>query len=683
MEQKNMTETPKATKIPKLLSIHGDTRTDNYFWLNDRDNPAVTAYLEAENEYLKTMMAHTIPLQMELFDEMVSRVVQEDVSVPYTDNGYLYYTRYVKGGEYPVYCRKKDAGAAEEILLDGNEMAKGHSYFDIGGFSMSPDNTILAYSTDTISRRQYSIHFKNLATGIVSHECIKNTDGEIVWANDNKTIFYTVKDPETLRSYQVKRYQLGQSTNSDSVVFTETDETFGVSVYKTKSDRFIVIHSYSTLSTEARYIDAVKPQSEFKVFEPRRKDLEYSIEDAGDGFYVLTNLDARNFRVMKTGYEKTESASWLEVLPHRNNVFIENIEVFKDYLVVTERFDGLNHLRVINRASLKGFYVSVIEEAYDAYTGDNELFDTHILRFAYSSLATPTSVIDVDMNTGQQTLLKEQEVPGNFDKNNYITRRIYATASDGKKIPMSLVFRKGLTLNGSNPTLLYGYGSYGYTIDPVFSQSRLSLLDRGFVFAIAHIRGGQIYGREWYEDGKLLNKKNTFTDFIACAEYLIETGYTSPDHLFAMGGSAGGLLMGAVVNMRPELFKAVIAAVPFVDVVTTMLDESIPLTTGEYDEWGNPNDKVFYEYMLSYSPYDNVANKDYPAMLVTTGLHDSQVQYWEPAKWVAKLRDYKTDKNLLLLYTNMDTGHGGASGRFERFREIAMDYAFLIDQNNK
>jgi len=677
-KQSNM-RLPVAKKIAKELTIHGDTRIDNYFWLNDRNNPEVISYLETENNYTDEVMKDTKDLQEKLYNEIIGRIKQTDESVPYRDNGYYYYTRFEEGKEYPVYCRKKGSlEAEEEILLDGNKMAEGHSYFQIGGIRISPDNEIMAYSIDTVSRRKYTLYFKNLKTGEIYDETIPVTTGGGAWANDNKTYFYTQKDEETLRSHKIFKHKLGTSVIKDSEIYHEADETFGTTVYRTKSDRYIIIASYSTLSNEYRFVDAANPDDDFKIIQPRTKDLEYSVDHVGDYFYIITNYQAKNFRLMKTPVSRTSLENWQEVIPHRDSVMLEDIEIFKKYLVVSERKNGLTHLRVINWKTDQEYYVDFGEEVYTAGVSMNPEFDTDILRYGYTSLTTPVSTFDFNMNTKERQLMKQQEVVGDFDPANYEAKRLYATAKDGIQIPISLVYRKGMQLNGKNNALLYGYGSYGHTIDPYFSSVRLSLLDRGFVFAIAHIRGGQINGRQWYEDGKLLKKKNTFTDFNACAEKIIEDRYTSPEHLYAMGGSAGGLLMGAIINLQPELYKGVIAAVPFVDVVTTMLDESIPLTTGEFDEWGNPKDKTYYEYIKSYSPYDNVQKMAYPNLLVTTGLHDSQVQYWEPAKWVAKLRDTKTDNNILLLHTNMEAGHGGASGRFRQYHETALEYAFLL-----
>jgi len=671
---------PVAAKKPKELTIHGDTRIDNYYWLRERENPEVIAYLDAENTYRESVMKDTEGFQKDLFDEIVGRIKQTDESVPYKKNGYYYYTRYEEGKEYPVYCRKKGSmEAGEEILANVNEMAVGHAYFHVGGMSMSPDNRFLAIGIDTVSRRKYTIYIKDLETGKMLSDEIPVTTGGATWANDSKTLFYTLKDEETLRSKAIYRHIKGSPAGQDVLVYEEVDETFDTYVFKAKSNQYIVIGSSSTLTNEYRFLSADDPLGEFSVVQPRIRGLEYNVAHYGDHFYIITNLDATNFRLMRTPVNRTEKKNWKEVIAHRKDVFLEGIEIFEDFLVVEERKEGLTQLRVIPWDKGQEHYIEMGEEIYTAYISINPDFDSKLLRYSYSSLTTPNSTFDYHLEKKEKTLLKQEEVlGGTFDPANYEAKRLYAVADDGKKIPMSIVYRKGLDLNGQNPTLLYGYGSYGYTMDPGFRSYRLSLLDRGFVYAIAHIRGSQIYGRPWYEDGKLLKKMNTFTDFNDCAEHLIKENYTSTEHLFAMGGSAGGLLMGAVINLQPELYKGVIAAVPFVDVISTMLDEDIPLTTSEYDEWGNPNDKTYYDYMLSYSPYDQVEAKTYPNMLVTTGLHDSQVQYWEPAKWVAKLRDMKTDNNLLLMYCNMETGHGGASGRFEAYKETAMQFAFLL-----
>ena len=674
-------EAPVAEKKPEELTIHGHTRIDNYYWLRERDNPEVIAYLEAENAYREEVMKGTEQFQKDLFDEIVGRIKQDDESVPYKENGYYYYTRFEEGKEYPIFCRKKESMEAdEEVLANVNEMAEGYDYYQVGGLSISPDNRYMSIGIDTLSRRKYTIYIKDLGTGKMLEDRIPLTTGGSSWAADSKTLFYTQKDDETLRSKAIYRHEMGTDASGDVLVYEESDETFSTFVYKTKSKKYMVIGSHSTLTSEFRFLPSDDPRGEFKVVHPRERGLEYNISHYGDFFYIITNLDAKNFRLMKTPINRTGKENWEEVIAHREDVFLEGLEIFEDYLVLDERKEGLNLLRVIPWDGSLEHYIDMGEEVYSVSISVNPDFDSKLLRYRYSSLTTPNTVLDYDMEKREKTVLKQDEVlGGTFDPANYEAHRIYATADDGKKIPMSIVYRKGLELNGTNPTLLYGYGSYGHTMDPGFRSYRLSLLDRGFIFAIAHIRGSQVYGRSWYEDGKLLKKMNTFTDFNDCAEHLIKENYTSPDHLYAMGGSAGGLLMGAVINLQPELYKGVIAAVPFVDVVTTMLDEDIPLTTSEYDEWGNPNEKEYYDYMLSYSPYDQVEAKEYPNLLVTTGLHDSQVQYWEPAKWVAKLRDMKTGDQQLLLYCNMETGHGGASGRFEQFKETAMEYAFLFN----
>jgi oligopeptidase B len=673
---------PVAKKLPKKLKKHNEIRIDDYYWLNDRENPEVIDYLNQENSYYDAMTAHTKDFQKQLFEEMKGRIKEDDQSVPYLYNGYYYITRYEKGQDYPIYSRKKGSlDAPEEILFNCNELAKGHTFFQLGGLSVSPDNRFASFGVDTVGRRIYTIKIKNLETNEILPDVIENATGGSVWANDNHTLFYTRQDKVTLRANQIFKHKLQTSADQDILVFEEKDETFNVSVGKEKSRKYIVIGSESTMTTEYRILNSETPDAEFKVFQPRVRGLEYSISHFGDSFYILTNKDkATNFKLMKTPENATEKKHWKEVIAHRDDVLLEDIEIFSNYLVVEERSNGLNHIRILPWSGEGEYYLPFCSETYNAYTTTNVDFDTDILRYSYQSLATPSSVIDFNMKTKEKEIKKEQAVlGGQFDKNNYVEERVWATAKDGIKVPISLVYRKDLKKDGTNPLLQYAYGSYGVTMEPYFSTTRLSLLDRGFIYAIAHIRGGEDLGRQWYEDGKLLKKKNTFTDFIDCSQFLIQEKYTSPAHLYAEGGSAGGLLMGAVVNLAPELYHGVIAQVPFVDVVTTMLDDSIPLTTGEYDEWGNPNKKEYYDYMLSYSPYDNVKNQTYPNMLVTTGLHDSQVQYWEPAKWVAKLRTHKKDTTVLYLHTNMDAGHGGASGRFEAIKELAKEFAFLLD----
>ncbi|MCK6613841.1 MAG: S9 family peptidase [Ignavibacteriaceae bacterium] len=678
-KETDLTKPPAAKKTAKELTAHGDTRIDHYYWLNNREDPEVISYLDAENAYTARMLQHTEKQQEELFEEMKGRIRQNDKSVPYRLNGFIYYTRYEEGKEYPFYCRRAlHEGAPEVIMLDVNALSEGYSYYQIGSVQISPDNSIAAYGVDTLSRRIYSIKFKNLATGEYYKDEIPNTTGSVAWADDNKTVYYTVKD-NTLRPYRIYRHRLGDDPANDVLMYEESDATFNSWVYRAASGRFIFIASSSTVSNEYRILPADNPGGEFAVFEPRQRGHEYSIASVGDKFYIITNLDAKNFRLMETTADKTEKKHWKEKVAHRSDVFLEGMTPFNDYLVLEERKNGLIGIRVMNLKENKEHYINFGEETYVAWSSTNPEPQSELFRYGYSSLTTPNSVYDYNMKTGEKILLKQDEVVGDFSAENYHAERIYAKAKDGKSVPISLVYRKGTKKDGTAPLLLYGYGSYGISSDPYFNAARLSLLDRGFIYAIAHIRGGQELGREWYEDGKLLKKINTFTDFIASGEYLVQQKYTSKSKMFAMGGSAGGLLIGAVVNMAPDLFHGVIASVPFVDVVTTMLDASIPLTTGEYDEWGNPEVKEYYDYMLSYSPYDNVQKKAYPNMLVTTGLHDSQVQYWEPAKWVAKLREMKTDNNLLLLDTDMEAGHSGTSGRFKRFRKTALEYAFLIE----
>lgn len=679
----NMTITsPKAEKIVNNLKAHGNVRLDEYYWLNNPEDEKVIDYLNKENEYYEAKTAHTKKFKKDLFEEMKARIKEDDESVPYKLNGYYYITRYETGKDYPIYTRKKATlDAKEEVLFDVNEMAKAHSYYNLSGLNVSEDNTLISFGVDTLSRRKYNIFIKNLETGEIYPEQILNTTGSTTWGSDNKTLFYTRKDENTLRADKIYRHTLGADPTTDKLIYTEEDDTFGTYVYKTKSKKYIVIGSYSTLTSEYRVLNSDNPTGDFKVFQPRERGLEYGISHYDNNWYVLTNKDkALNFKLMKTSEDKTLKENWEDMIPHRTDVLLEDINMFKDYLVISERNNGLTKIRIKKWEGSEDYYLPFDNETYTAFATQNPEFDTKILRYGYNSLNTPASVLDFNMETKEKTLLKQTEVlGGKFDKDNYETERLWATAGDGTKIPMSVIYRKGIKKDGTNPLLIYGYGSYGATIDPYFSTVRLSLLDRGFIFVIAHVRGGEYMGRQWYEDGKLLHKKNTFTDFIDASKYLIAEGYTSKEHLYASGGSAGGLLMGAIVNMAPEIYNGVLASVPFVDVLTTMLDDTIPLTTGEYDEWGNPNDLAYYNYIKSYSPYDNVEPKKYPNMLVTTGLHDSQVQYWEPAKWVAKLRDLKTDSNILLLQTNMDAGHGGASGRFEALKEVAMDYAFLLD----
>lgn len=677
-----MTQTPPdATVKEKELSIHEDTRIDPYYWLNDRDNADVIQYLEDENAYTKAVLKPTEKLQKNLFEEMKGRIKEDDSSVPYFLNEYWYIQRFETGKDYPIYTRKhKSLDAEEEILLDVNELAKDLAYCQVSGLSVSPDNTKLAYGIDTLSRRIYTIKVKDLTTGDLLKDEIKGVSSYAAWAADSSTFFYTAKDEETLRTDRIFRHELGQKQNMDSLVFEEKDETFYTFVYPSKSRKYIMIGSTSTMTSEYQFLPSQTPTDDFTIIQKRERGLEYSVAHFEDDFYISTNVDgSTNFKLVKTPTTAPSKENWVDVLPHREDVLLEDVELFRDFMVVAERNNGLLQLRVMRWDETEDYYLDFESETYTASLSTNLDFDAHVFRYNFSSLTTPSSVIDYDTKTKTKAVKKEQEVlGGTFDKKNYTAERLWATANDGTKVPISLVRHVDTKLSPDTPLLQYGYGSYGNTIDPYFSSVRLSLLDRGFVFAIAHIRGGQYLGRPWYEDGRLLSKKNSFTDFISCSKFLIENGYTSSEHLYAMGGSAGGLLMGAVMNMAPELYRGVVAAVPFVDVVTTMLDDSIPLTTGEYDEWGNPNEKVYYEYIKSYSPYDNIREVSYPNTLITTGLHDSQVQYWEPAKWTAKLRDMHQGENVILLHTNMDAGHGGASGRFESLKEIAMEYAFLL-----
>ncbi|WP_431167111.1 S9 family peptidase [Tenacibaculum halocynthiae] len=683
---------PVAEKQLTKLEKHGDIREDNYFWMRltdeqknaevkDNQTQKVYDYLNAENDFYDKMTVETNDFQEQLFQEMKGRIKEDDESVPYKSNGYFYITRYEKGQQYPIFSRKKEnLEAKEEIMFNVNDEAKGHEYFQLGGLSISPNNKLTTFAVDTVSRRQYIIQVKNLESGEIYSDKIENTTGGSVWANDNKTLFYTKKDPVTLRSSQIYKHILGTDTKDDVLVFEEEDETFGTFVTKTKSKKYIVIGSYNTVSSEYQVLEADEPNGNFKVIHPRERNLEYDIAHYEDHFYIKTNKDgATNFKLMKTPEKKTSKENWVDVIPHREDTLFEDFSIFKEYLVLEERNEGLNKIRIKRWDNTLDYYLPFEEETYSADVYSNPEFDTNVIRYSYNSMTTPSSIIDFNMKDQSKNIKKEQEVlGGRFDKKNYVSKRIWVTTRDGEKVVVSIVHHRDTKIDEDTPVLQYAYGSYGYTIPDGFSTTRLSLLDRGFVYALAHIRGSQYLGREWYEDGKMLKKKNTFTDFIDCSKYLIDNGYTSPKHLYAMGGSAGGLLMGAIVNMNPELYNGIIAAVPFVDVISTMLDDSIPLTTGEYDEWGNPNDKEYYDYIKSYSPYDQVVAKEYPNMLITTGLHDSQVQYWEPAKWVAKLREVKTDSNMLFLHTNMEAGHGGASGRFDALKELAEEYTFFL-----
>jgi oligopeptidase B len=666
--------------IPKELESFGRVRVDPYFWLNDRTNPKVKAYLEAENAYTERLMDHTKALQRSLYDEIVGRIKQADQTAPVFENGYYYYTRFDAGKQYPILVRKKGSlEAPDEVLLDENALAAGAGYFSLGSWHVSPDNRLLAFAVDTGGRRFYTIRIKDILANKVLDETIADVTGSMAWASDNQTLFYGKQDAKTLRADRVYRHRLGSPTGEDPLVFEEKDDTFSCRVFRTRSNRFVMIASRQTLSTEYRYLDAEKPTEDFRVIEPRHPGLEYSADHLGDHFYIRSNALAKSFRLMRAPVQTPGQANWQEVVPHRPEVFLQGFELFRDFLVLEERREGLAQIRVRPWSGESEHTIDFGEPTYMARVGSNPEINTSNLRFVYTSMTTPMSSYDYDMAKKQKTLVKRDEVLGGFDPANYVTERLFATATDGVKVPISIVYKKGFPRDGSGPLLLYGYGSYGASMDATFQSERLSLLDRGFAYAIAHIRGGQELGREWYESGKLLKKRNTFTDFIACGQHLIDQGYTKPARLFAQGGSAGGLLMGAVINMRPDLFKGIVAAVPFVDVVTTMMDASIPLTTFEYDEWGNPGNRVYFDYMLTYSPYDNVEAKRYPNMLVTTALEDSQVQYWEPAKWVAKLRAMKTDSNRLLLRTYMQGSHGGVSGRYRRYQEIAFVYSFLLD----
>jgi oligopeptidase B len=680
MTEQNPAGEPLAKSVAFEMTTHGDTRVDEYYWIRDRENPEVIEYLNAENAYREKIMKSTEPLQERLYEEIVGRIKKDDSSVPYELDGYFYYTRFNADSEYPLYCRKEGSlEAAEEVLLDVNELAEGHDYYQVTGLSMHPSNQKISFGVDTVSRRIYTLYTKDLVTGAIDLISETECTGGSTWSADGNFLFYTVKDLETLRSCRIKRWNA--QTGKHSTVYEEKDETFSTFVYKSKSKKYIFIGSGSTMADEHRFIPADQPEATFELIHPRTRGLEYGLSHFGDHFYIRTNADdATNFKLVRTPVTAPSMENWEDIIPHRESTYLEDIALFSDYLVTEERSNGSTNIR-IQPWEGESTYLPFEEETYTAYLGNNPAFDQTHLRFGYTSMTTPGSVIDYDFTTGEKIVQKEQEVVGGYEKSLYETKRIWATASDGTQVPMSMVYRKDkLRSDGPNPTMLYGYGSYGITVDPQFSSVRLSLLDRGFVYVIAHIRGSQYLGRPWYENGKMFDKMNTFTDFISCAETLIEQGYASSETLMASGGSAGGLLMGTVVNLRPDLFRGVLAAVPFVDVMTTMLDETIPLTTGEYDEWGNPNNEDSYNYMKSYSPYDNVTAQAYPAMLITTGLHDSQVQYWEPAKWIARLRKLRTNRREpLLMYCNMETGHGGASGRFESLKETAMEYAFFLD----
>jgi oligopeptidase B len=671
---------PSAEKQPQVLELHGDRRIDDYFWLRDIDNPKAIAYLEAENAYTDAMMQHTEALQTKLYNEMLARIQETDLSVPFRKDDYYYYSRTEEGKAYPIHCRKKGSlDATEEVLLDQNELAQGHDFFSLGVFKISPNHQILAYSTDTSGSEQYTLFFLDLNTFQLYSETIPSTYFSLTWGNDNQTVFYT-KINTANRPYQLFRHTLETPTTEDVLIYHERDDIYNLDVGKTRSEAYILMYLHSSITTEIHYLDANNPTGDFQIIHPRTTGMEYDVEHHSDYFYIVTNDEATNFKLVKTPVATPNKENWQTVIPHREDVMLSGVSLFTNHLVIYERKAGLQTARVQNLSTGKENNITFPEPTYTFSEGNNPEFNTNILRFNYTSLITPLSVFDYDMETDKQELKKETEVLGGYDKSHYKSEWLMATAKDGTQIPISIVYKQGTKKDGKNPLFLTGYGSYGYSYPVMFSSTRLTLLDRGIVYAIAHIRGGEEMGRKWYEDGKFLQKKNTFTDFIACAEYLIDEKWTQSDRLVISGGSAGGLLMGAVINMRPELFKVVVADVPFVDVVTTILDTSLPLSAMEWEEWGNPNDKVYYDYMKSYSPYDNVEAKDYPDMLITAGLNDSRVKYWEPAKWTAKLRELKTDNNILLLKTNMSAGHGGASGRYESLKELAFDYAFILDR---
>lgn len=689
--ERAMSQAPAAPPVaaikPQKLENHGTQRIDNYYWLRERENPEVIDYLNAENAYTDQMLADLKPLEEELFEELKGRIKQDDASVPYVDRGYVYYTRYEEGKQYPIYCRKTDkADANEEIMLNVNELAEGKAFCSVTGVQVSPNSKRLAYGVDFTGRRKYSLNFKDLSTGEMLNDQVENVTGSCVWAKDSETVFFTRKDPITLRAYLVVRHKVGTSSDDDVVVFEEKDEEFSCGVGSSRSRDYIFIRSNQTLSTETLYLDASDPKGAFQVFLPRRPDHEYSVDHLGDQFAIYSNEDAQNFRLFTTAVDRLERSQWTERVPHREDVFLQGFTLFDDFLVLSERQNGLVQLRILGSSadSAVDYYLPFDEPAYVAAARPTPEPATNQLRFGYTSLTTPNSTLEFDMVSREKKLLKQDEVLGGFDPENYVTERVWATARDGTQVPVSIVYHTDTPIDGTAPCLQYGYGSYGSSTEPRFSSNTLSLLDRGFVFAIAHIRGGQEMGRRWYDDGKLLKKMNTFTDFIDVGKFLRENKYANPEHLYCRGGSAGGLLIGAVINLEPGLYHGAIADVPFVDVVTTMLDDTIPLTTFEYDEWGNPNEQEYFDYMLSYSPYDQVTAASYPHLLVTTGLHDSQVQYWEPAKWVAKLRATKLqDDHLLLLKTNMEAGHGGATGRFDRLKLDATRFAFLLNLAGK
>jgi len=671
---------PIAAQQSQVLSLHGDDRVDPYFWLRHRDDPNTIAYLNAENDYTEAMMAHTEALQTTLYDEILARIQETDLSVPYRQGDYYYYSRTETGKAYPIYCRKAGAlDAPEELLLDQNTLAEGYDFFDLGLLAVSPNHQILAYAVDTSGSERYTLLFLNLTTGQLYPETILETGYGFAWGNDNQTVFYTLVD-EANRPFKLLRHQLGSAVSDDELVYHETDDSYYLSVGKTRSDAYILLDLHSKITSEVHYLDANQPEGKFQVIQPRSSGIEYQVEHHSDSFYIVTNDEALNFKLMQTPVTAPTKDHWRLVIPHREAVLLEGVSAFAKHLVIYEREAGLPTVRVRQFVNGEEHYIDFPDPTYDVDEGSNPEFDTDTLRFNYASLVTPRSVFDYNLETQVRELKKETPVLGGYDRTQYASERLMATATDGSQVPISIVYKKGMAKDGKNPLLLTGYGSYGFSYPATFSSTRLSLLERGVVVAIAHIRGGSEMGRQWYEDGKFLNKKNTFTDFIACGEHLIAQGWTATEHLAILGGSAGGLLLGVVMNLRPDLCKAVVAHVPFVDVVTTILDDHLPLSIIEREEWGDPNDRTFYDYMKSYSPYDNVEAKAYPNVLITAGLNDSRVAYWEPAKWTAKLRSLKTDDNRLLLKTNMGAGHGGASGRYDSLRETAFEYAFLFDQ---
>lgn len=673
-----MHDPPAAKKIPKDVGVHGDRRIDDYFWMMDRKDPAVVEYLESENEYTAAVMKRTEHFQEKLYQELVGRIKETDQSVPEKIGDFHYYTRTEKDKQYEIFCRRRGDEGAEEVLLDENALAEGHNYFNVGILKVSPNHALMAFSIDTDGSESYTLYVKDLTSGELLEEKIPNTYYGVEWANDNKTLFYTCLD-EAKRPFKLFRHTLGLPCTTDEEVYHEKDDSFFVGLKKTKSQKYLLLKMGSHTTTETHYLDADHPREDFRLIQPRRRDVEYYARHHGDYFYILTNDGAKNFKLMKTPVKNLAADNWVEVVPGRKDVKIDDVDVFADHVVIYEREGGLKKIRVMDLKTGENHHVDFWEAVYTFWPTENPVFESSVLRFNYSSLVTPRSVYDYDMNTRETILRKRYEVLDGYDSSDYRSERIFAAARDGARIPMSVVYKKGVVRKGGGPAVLYGYGAYGTTVEPLFASSRLSLLDRGFVYAIAHVRGGGEMGRRWYDEGKLLNKRNTFTDFIACADLLVEKGYSSAGEISIIGGSAGGMLVGAVMNMRPNLFRACVAHVPFVDVLTTMLDDSIPLTITEYEEWGNPNDKKYYEYIRSYSPYDNVGAQRYPDVLITAGFNDPRVQYWEPAKWAAKLRSLKTNEGLLLLKTKMGEGHGGASGRYDYLRDLAFEYAFVCN----